>query len=347
MRRMGSMTSMLVLGKSGLWPSLAVLLVSAALCSSAHAKSPSKIACNGIDYNKMILEIIVSLPTGGGYEVRGSRVALPVISVHQLGARLGLHVRDGHPSHCTSAAYALYMHLVARLHNSGQINLSVEQIRSLQAVKARPDGTPMQDGQGPFWIFNANGAGAAAFLKHTGTGISFRDDALVHARPGDFLKIFWNENVGIEYFKNGGVNRRKSERGHQVVFTDHKVIAGTEMICFWGSQKQGRTKRRKRREVRYFPAQPNGKVHNGYGEVCRPRGDIKHMIFSRIVCMENLASGLEAMRAKANVSGEEGHVSPSAFVDEFLLSIQRQPSDHDTLDRMYDIRPAQNFFANK
>jgi hypothetical protein len=336
-----------IIGKSALQLMLTVLLVLAVLSSSTSANTPSNIACKDIDYNTIILEIIDSLPKGGGCEVRGSRVALPVIAVHQLGGRLGLHVRDGHPSHCTSAAYALYMHLVSRLHNSGQINLSVEQISALQAVKARPDGTPMLDGQGPFWIFNANGAGSAAFLKHTGTGISFRDDTLSYVRPGDFLKIFWNENVGIEYFKSGGVNRRKSERGHQVVFTGRKVTAGTEMICFWGSQKQGRTKRGKRREMRYFPAQPDGKVHNGYGEVCRPRGDIKHMIFSRIVCMENLASGLEAMRAKAKVSGEEDNVSPSAFVDEFLLSIQRQPSDHGTLDRMYDIRPAQNIFANK
>jgi len=338
---------MLIFRASALRLRLAVLLVSAALASSAHANAPTNTACKDVDYNKMILEIIAGLPKGGGYDVRASRVALPVISVHQLGARLGMHVRDGHPSHCTSAAYALYMHLAARLHNSAKINLSVDQIRALQAVKARPDGTPMRDGQGPFWIFNANGAGAAAFLKHTGTGISFRDDELVHARPGDFLKIFWNENVGIETYKNGGVNRRKSEKGHQVVFTGRKTISGTEMICFWGSQKQGRTKRGKRREVRYFAAQPNGKVHNGYGEVCRPRGDIKHMIFSRIVCMENLASGLEAMRAKADVSGEAGLAAPSGFVDEFLQSIQRQPSDHDTLDRLYDIRPAQKVFANK
>jgi len=330
---------------SGLRHSLAVLLVTVALCSSAHANTPSNAACKDVDYNKMILEIIAGLPTGGGYDVRASRVALPVVSVHQLGARLGMHVRDGHPSHCTSATYALYTHLAARLHNSGQINLSVDQIRSLQAVKTKPDGTSMFDGQGPFGIFNANGAGAAAFLKHTGTGISFRDDELLHARPGDFLKIFWNENVGIETYKNGGVNRRKSERGHQVVFTGRKTIAGTDMICFWGSQKQGKTKRGKRREVRYFAAQTGGKVHNGYGEVCRPRGDIKHMIFSRIVCMENLASGLEDMRVKADVGGKPRVATPSEFVDEFLLSIQSQPSDHDTLDRLYDIRPAHQVFV--
>ena len=135
---------------------LTVQIALAVLSSSASANTPSNIACKDIDYNTMILEIIDSLPKGGGYEVRASRVALPVIGVHQLGARLGLHVRDGHPSHCTSAAYALYMHLVARLHNSGQINLSIEQIHSLQAVKARPDGTPMLDGQGPFWTFHVN-----------------------------------------------------------------------------------------------------------------------------------------------------------------------------------------------
>lgn len=338
---------MRVFGKSGLLLGFAVLLVFAALSLSAHAKSLDKTACDGVDYNQIILEIIDALPEGGGYDVRASRVRLPVVSVHQVGARLGMHVRDSHPSHCTSATYALYNHLVARLHNSGKIHLSVEQIRSLQAIKARPDGTQMRDGQGPFWIFNANGAGAAAFLKHTRTGISFRDDALLYARPGDFLKIFWNENVGISYFKGGAVNRRQSERGHQVVFTGRKVIAGTEMICFWSSQKQGRTKRGNRREARYFPSHPNGKVHNGYGEVCRPRGDIKHMIFSRIVCMENLASGLEEMRVKAGVSAAGGHVNRHEFVDEFLHSIQRLPSDHETLDRKYDILPAQEVFANK
>jgi len=345
LRRMGSMTSMLAFGKSGLRPWLSVLLVSAVLSLSAHAKSPSRIACQSVDYNKMILEIIASLPTGGGYDGRGSRVVLPVVSVHQLGARLGMHVRHGHPSHCTSATYALYTHLAARLHNSGQINLSVDQIRALQAVKSKPNGKAMRDGQGPFWIFNANGAGTAAFLKHTGTGTSFRDDQLLHARPGDFLKIFWNENVGVETYKNGGVNRSKSEKGHQVVFTGRKTIAGTDMICFWGSQKQGKTKRGKRREVRYFAAQSGGKVHNGYGEVCRPREDIKHMIFSRIVCMENLASGLETMRANADLGGDVRIATPSAFVDEFLLSIQSKSSDHDTLDRLYDIRPAHQVFA--
>ena len=66
-----------IFGKSALQRMLAVLLVLAVLSSSAGANTPSNIACKDIDYNAMILEIIDSLPKGGGYEVRGSRVALP------------------------------------------------------------------------------------------------------------------------------------------------------------------------------------------------------------------------------------------------------------------------------
>ena len=104
------------------------------------------------------------------------------------------------------------------------------------------DGKALVDGQGPFWIFNANGAGVAAFLKHSGTGFSFRDDKLAYARPGDFLKIFWSENVGA------------SEKGHQVVYTGRRVADGRDMICFWSSQKQGRKKRDGGTGALYFPA---------------------------------------------------------------------------------------------
>jgi hypothetical protein len=200
--------------------------------------------------------------------------------------------------------------------------LSPEQLGSLDIKRRMPDGSARVDGQGPFAIFNSNGAGVAAFLKHTGTGFSFRDDKLGHARPGDFLKLFWNENVGA------------TERGHQVVFTGRREVAGREMICFWSSQRQNRKKRRGHgTEALYFAASADGKVHEGYGEVCRPRSDVKAMIFSRVTCMEHLAAGLEAMAAQAAARGGK----PDLFVDEYLYSIRTQSSDHATLDRMYGI----------
>ena len=273
----------------------------------------------------MILEIIKSLPTGGGYSLDGNRLQLPTVTAHNIGGgRWEMRVYDGQPSHCTGATYAVFAHLAATLHNGGRLRLSPDELRSLAILKTMPDGTARVDGEGPFWIFNSNGAGVAALLKHTGTGVSFRDDKLEHARAGDFLKLFWNENVGA------------SESGHQVIYTGRRVDADREMICFWGSQKQGKKKRDGGTEALYFPASANGEVHDGYGEVCRPRSDIKAMIFSRVTCMEQLPSGLKDMAAKAQARGG----APDLFVDDYLFSLLEQSSDHATLDSMYDIQPA-------
>jgi hypothetical protein len=309
-------------------------LAASALVFASHSAHAEPRPCAGVDYNAMILDIIHSLPTGGGYSI-GSDFVAPVIQTHNIGGgRHELRVYDGFPSHCTSATYALYSHLVAVLHNSGRINLTADNLRSLAVRRSLPDGSELVDGQGPFWIFNANGAGVAAFLKHTGTGQSFRDDQLAYARPGDFLKLFWNEGVGA------------SEQGHQVVYLGHRTDDGREMICFWGSQRQNKKKRGKGTEALYFPASDGGKVVNGYGEACRPRADIKAMIFSRVTCMENLAAGLDSMRARADARGFGPMRMPRPFEDEFLVSLSRKSSDQATLDRHYDIRPAPSEFAN-
>ncbi len=309
-------------------------LAMAALSLGAHAEPAGVRACGGVDYNAMILDIIKSLPSGGGYS-RGEDLQLPTVTANNIGAgRWEMKVYDGHPSHCTSATYAVYAHLAAVMQNEGRLSLTADQIRSLEALKTLPDGTHLVDGQGPFWIFNANGAGAAALLKHTGTGFSFRDDALSYARPGDFLKLFWNENVGA------------SERGHQVVYLDHRETAGRDMICFWGSQHGGRKKRDGETETLYFPAAAGGEVQDGYGEVCRPRSDIKAMIFSRVTCMEHLAAGLEDMRAKAEARGAGHFGLQYPFVDDFLYSLAEHSSDQATLDRTYDIQPSPAAFAD-
>lgn len=305
-----------------------------ALAATSLGAQAEPRTCVGVDYNRMILDIIRELPTGGGYSI-GSDFVAPAVQAHNVGGgRWELRVYDGHPSHCTSATYALYSHLVAVLQNGGRISLTPDQLRALEVRRRLPDGTQLVDGQGPFWIFNANGAGVAAFLKHTGTGMSFRDDKLAYARPGDFLKIFWNDNVGA------------SEKGHQVVYTGRREVDGRDMICFWGSQKQNRKKRSGGTEALYFPAHAGAKVHDGYGEVCRPRGDIKEMIFSRVTCMEHLATGLDGMRAKADARGRGRLGMPRPFVDEYLYSLRKTSSDHATLDRMYDIAPAPASVAN-
>ncbi|KWT71326.1 hypothetical protein APY04_0500 [Hyphomicrobium sulfonivorans] len=307
-------------------------LVLAPALASSHAIAEPR--CAGIDYNAKVMEIIRALPTGGGYS-RGNSFVSPKFQTHNIGGgNWELRVYDGFPSHCTSATYALFGHLVALLHNGGKISLTADQLRWLEVSWRTPDGAALVDGQDPWWIFNANGAGAAALIKHTGIGVSFRDDKLAEARPGDFLKIFWNGNVGA------------SEQGHQVVYTGRRQVGGGEMICFWGSQKQGTRKRNGRRQPLYFPAREGGKVHTGYGEVCRPRGDIKHMVFSRITCMEQLSAGLADMRARADVNGEGPLRMPRPFEDTYLMSLRKKSSDHATLDSAYDIRPDASSLAS-
>lgn len=319
-------------------PRLARALASAAallaLNGAAHAGSLAARACGGVDYNAMILDIIKELPTGGGYSI-GSDFVSPAVQAHNIGAgRWEMRVYDGHPSHCTSATYALFARLAAVLHNDGRISLTPEQMRSLEVKRRLADGTQLVDGQGPFWIFNSNGAGVAALFKHTGVGISFRDDKLAYARPGDFLKMFWNENVGA------------SEQGHQVVYLGRRDVGGRDMICFWGSQRQTVKKRGGHRESLYFPVKAGGKVVDGYGEACRPRGDIKEMIFSRVTCMEHLPQGLEKMRAGANARGLGPLGMSYPFVDQYLASLRNKSSDRATLDRMYDIAPVPSSHAN-
>jgi len=305
------------LARVGLLAAALVLLSVGAYPGSARAQ-----ACGGVDYNAMILKIIDGLPTGGGYSLSASHVELPTITAHNIGGgHWEMRVYDGHPTHCTGATYTVYAHLVALLHNSGAIRLSPTQLRALAVLRTMPDGTARTDGEGPFAIFNSNGAGAAALLKHTGTGFSFRDDKLMYARPGDFLKLFWNENVG------------STERGHQAIYTGHREIEGRDMICFWSSQSQKKKRRGGHTEPLYFPASAAAKVQDGYGVVCRPRSDIKAMIFSRITCMEHLAAGLADMAVKSAVRG----ATPDLFVDDYLFAIRTQPSDHATLDRTYGI----------
>ena len=169
--------------------------VLASLSLGAQAEPSGARGCAGTDYNAMILDIIKGLPSGGGYS-RGGSFQLPTITAHNIGGgHWEMRVYDGFPSHCTSATYVVLARLIAVLQDKGRIALSGEQIEGLAAKNRMPDGTTLVDGQGAFQIFNANGAGTAALLKHTGTGMSFRDDKLAYARPGDFLKMFWNDMI--------------------------------------------------------------------------------------------------------------------------------------------------------
>jgi hypothetical protein len=74
------------------------------------------------------------------------------------------------------------------------------------------------------------------------------------AQPGDFLKIFWNDQIGFKEF------------GHSVVYLGHGLNnEGIEVVRYWSSNK---------------------KV--GYGRAEVPRSKIKKMLFSRLAYPEQI-----------------------------------------------------------
>jgi hypothetical protein len=85
-----------------------------------------------------------------------------------------------------------------------------------------------------------------------GLGRNFTD--LAQAQPGDFMKIFWNKNVG------------KRESGHSVIYLGTVNRADGEYVRFWSSN-----------------------VGVGYGEKEVPRAKIANVIFSRLETPANLA----------------------------------------------------------
>jgi hypothetical protein len=84
-----------------------------------------------------------------------------------------------------------------------------------------------------------------------GLGRNFTDFA--QAQPGDFMKIFWNDEVG------------KLEHGHSVIYLGMEKQDGVDYVRFWSSN-----------------------VPAGYGEKSVPRSKIVRAIFSRLETPANL-----------------------------------------------------------
>jgi hypothetical protein len=109
------------------------------------------------------------------------------------------------------------------------------------------------DGEGVWGRWNANGPGTPRLFHELGLGRNFT--AFTDAKPGDFLKIFWTDEVG------------KSERGHSVIFLGLETKDGIERVRFWSSNKP-----------------------DGYGEKSVPRQKIARAIFSRIESPERIGA---------------------------------------------------------
>lgn len=192
---------------------------------------------HGADVNALVLEQVRSMPDGGGYAANATALARFAQAVQVRDGALCVQAAGTAPNFCSEATYLVFLKTVLALNFRPRLEPAV-----LDALLV---GDRQLDGHGVWGRWNANGPGTARLFYELGLGRNFDD--FEQARPGDFMKIFWSNEVG------------RRERGHSVIYLGRGVQDGVETIRFWSSN---------------LPA--------GYGEKTVPRAKIAYAIFSRL-----------------------------------------------------------------
>ncbi|MFN2542582.1 MAG: hypothetical protein ABR514_10515 [Chthoniobacterales bacterium] len=196
------------------------------------------------DYNSLILEQVKNMPSGGKYSVsRFAKIRLQSAAHFESGKFFTLPAAP-FPSFCSGATYLVFIKTLEELRANGQLHLDFATLEQLIIREQR-------DGQGIWGRWNANGPGTARLFHELGLGRNFTD--FNQARPGDFMKIFWNKNVG------------RRESGHSVIFLGTVNRLDGQHVRFWSSN-----------------------IPRGYGEKEVPRSKIANVIFSRLQNPANL-----------------------------------------------------------
>lgn len=202
------------------------------------------------DFNTLILEQVRTMPSGGGYatDLAAHRALAGAVTISPV----QIDPTRAQPGYCSGATYLVFLRTLAALQKAGSLPLPTETWKML-VPRLRPDGTDtLPDGESIWGRWNANGPGTARLFFELGLGKNFTD--LSAARPGDFLKIFWTEEVG------------KNERGHSVIYLGEEKVDGVDTIRYWSSNQPG-----------------------GMGEKSVPRAKIIHAIFSRLEHPKNIS----------------------------------------------------------
>lgn len=215
--------------------SLRVLLLVSILGLSActTAQEPRVHVRGDADFNQLVLDAIARMPAGGRYATTAQAHQRLGASIALDASGLALTPRVAQPSYCSGATYHAFLAGIDALQRLGTVTLEP---RTLQALLVRGQ----RDGEGVWGRWNANGPGTARLFTEAGLGRNFTDWS--DARPGDFMKIWWNDEIG------------QRERGHSVVF----LGAAGDTVTFWSSN------------------QPDG-----YGQQTIPRSRVKWAVFSR------------------------------------------------------------------
>ncbi|MDP4646315.1 MAG: hypothetical protein NWS80_04230 [Akkermansiaceae bacterium] len=202
-----------------------------ALVLASCAPSPQPV---GGDANAYVLAAVKTMPGGGGYDASPAAVQRLAASVSANGGGLQEDLGKCGASFCSGATYVVFLRTIDLLREREGLVLSdVAMQRYAKVVE--------QDGTEIFGRWNANGPGTAKLFAELGCGTNFTD--YESARPGDFMKIWWTDEIGGR------------ERGHLVVYLGQSG----DTIRYWSSNVTG-----------------------GYGRKTAEKSEIRRVLFSRL-----------------------------------------------------------------
>lgn len=196
------------------------------------------------DINAMILAEVARIPEGGKYAANRYAILQLQSTAHFEKGKFFTIPNAPFPSFCSGATYLIFIRVLEDLREMNGLSLEPATLSQL-IIRGQADGV------GIWGRWNANGPGTARLFHELGIGRNFTDYGA--ARPGDFMKIFWTEEVG------------QKERGHSVIYLGRETVDGVEQVKFWSSN-----------------------IPDGYGTKSVPRTKIAHAIFSRLEKPERL-----------------------------------------------------------
>jgi hypothetical protein len=187
------------------------------------------------EINKLIVQMVAKMPKGGEYHASRESTERLAAAIRVKGDTLDIDCQVAKPSFCSSATYLLFVSVLEQLNKNKQLSFKPGVAEMLLV-------TGQHDGVGVWGRWNANGPGTARLFEELRLGKNFT--SIDQAEPGDFLKIFWNDQIGSKEF------------GHSVVYLGR---GSNGAVIYWSSNKKG-----------------------GYGRAEVPQSKIKRTLFSHL-----------------------------------------------------------------
>lgn len=201
-------------------------------------------ADQAVDYNAYVLAAVKTMPDGGVYSSKDDATLALGKSITNDHGVVKEDPTVASPVYCSGASYEAFLRVIGRLQEEGKLKLTDDAVNGL-LVNMQPDGT---DSWGRW---NANGPGTSRLFFELALGSNSMD--WKDARPGDFMKIFYTDQIG------------KLEHGHSVVYLGTIRKNGADYVRYWSSDP------------------PKGR---GVTEI--PKSRVYRAIFSRLLHPENL-----------------------------------------------------------